>query len=114
MQPARPSPADALRITDLLRNPAAAKWDGESSRRRVAKPESGRGPVSITGADGLFYANAVGTFGVVSAGGNWDRLASAVHRRALKLGDAKEVFILLVSGDALCLAGNGIFEEALQ
>ena len=112
MQPARPSLADALRITDSLRNPAAAKWDGASSRRRVVTPESARGLVSIMGRSGLYYANTVGAFGVVSACQNLDRLASAVHRRALKLVDAKEVFILLFSDDALFLADDGIFEES--
>ena len=47
------------------------------------------------GPNGLFYANAVGSFGVVSAGQNWGRLSIAVHRRALKLVDKQKVFLLL-------------------
>ena len=101
MQPERPSLSDALRITDCLEKPAAAKWDGTSARRRVVTPASERGLVSIMGHRGLFYANAVGNFGAVAAGKNWDRLASAVHRRALKLVGANKVFLLLFSDDAL-------------
>ena len=54
MQPARPSLSDAIRIADCLGKPAAAKWGGASSRRRVATPESERGLVSIMGTSGLF------------------------------------------------------------
>ena len=110
-QPERPSLPDALMVADLLRKPAAAKWGGASARRRVVTPESEHGIVSIMGPDGLYYAYTVDAFGVVSAGQNWDRLASAVHRRALKLVDAKGVFILLFSGDAL-FCRSEIFEES--
>ena len=82
MHPARPSLAGAIRIADCLKKPAAAKWGGTSSRRRAITPESEQGPVSIMGPNDLFYANTVGAFGVVSAGRNWDRLASAAHLRA--------------------------------
>ena len=64
------------------------------------------------GAIGLFYANTVGAFGAASAGRNWDRLSSEVHRWALKLVVAKEVFILLFSGDTLFLAEGEISEES--
>ena len=101
MQPGRPSLADALRITDRLRKPAAAKWGGASSHRRVVKPESEQGLVPTMGPNGLYYANTVGAFGVASAGQNRGRLASAVHRRDLKLVDAKEVVFLLFPDDAL-------------
>ena len=37
------------------------------------------------GTSGKFYANTVGTFGIVSACRNWGRLASAGQRWALKL-----------------------------
>ena len=94
-QPTRPSLADALRVLDILNNPTAEKWHGTSSQRRVITPDSERGLVSIMGPDGLFYANAVGTFGAVSACRNWDRLASAFHRWALKLVDKRKVFLLL-------------------
>ena len=53
------------------------------------------------GARRSFYANTVGALGVVSAGHNWDGLAIAVHRWALKLVAARAVFILLVPGEAL-------------
>ena len=111
MQPARPSLVDDLRITDRLEKPAAAKWGGTSSQRRVITPKPERGLVSIAGPICLFYANTAGNFGVVSAGQNWDRLASAAHRWALKLVDEKEVFRLQFSVGALFLAGDEIFEE---
>ena len=82
MQPAGPSLADALRIMDVLKKPAASKWGGTSAQLRVLTPEAEHGLVSIMGPIG-FYANTVGTFGEVSAGQDWGRLASAVHRRAL-------------------------------
>ena len=46
--------------------------------------------VSTMGPNGLFYANAVCTFGVFSAGRNLGRLASAAHRRAPALVGDKE------------------------
>ena len=55
------------------------------------------------GPNGLFYANTVGAGGAVSAGQNWDRLASAVHRWGLKLVDNDEVFTLLFPGDAVLI-----------
>ena len=82
-QPTRPSLADCLRVLDLLENPAAAKIDGSSAHRRILTPEPEHGLVATVGRDGMFYANTAGAFGVVSAGQNWDRLASAVHRWAL-------------------------------
>ena len=85
MQPTRPGLADCFRVLDILENPTAAKMEGTSARRRILTPETERGLVSIMGPGGKFYANAVGTFGVASAGQNWDRLASAANRRALKL-----------------------------
>ena len=63
------------------------------------------------GPNGLFYANAVGAFGAVSTGRNWDLLASAANRWALKLADWKEIPILLFPGDALVLAESETFEE---
>ena len=95
MPPTRPSLADFLRALGILGNPAAAKMDGTSAHRRVSTPEPEHGLVSIMGPDGKFYANTVGTFGVVSAGQNWDRLASAVRRWALKLFEKKKVYLLL-------------------
>ena len=90
MQPDRPILAGSLRILHLLNNPAEEKFDGCSSHRRVLTPKPERGLVSIVGHNGLFYANAVGAPGLVSAGQNWGRLASAAHRLALKLVDGKE------------------------
>ena len=63
-------------------------------------------------ANWLYYANTVGAFEAVSAGPNWGRLAIDVHWRALKLVDAKAVFILLFSDDALFLAEDEIFGES--
>ena len=88
-------------ITDRLGKPAAAKWDGASVHRRVITPKPERGIVSIAGPDDLYYAHTVGTFGVVSAGQNWDRLDSAAHSWALKVVGAKEVFFLLFPDGAL-------------
>ena len=95
MQPTGQSLPDALRVLDVLGNPPAEEWGGTSSQRRVLTPVSERGRVSLTGAGGIFYAKTVGTFGMVSAGQNWGRLASAVHRRALKLVDGRKVSLLL-------------------
>ena len=82
-----------------------------ASRRRVAKPASEHGPVSVMGASGHYYANTVGASGVVSAGRNWGRLASAFRRWALKLVGAKEVSILLFSDDALFSEEEGEISE---
>ena len=96
MQPTRTSLVDCLRVLDLLENPAAAKIDGTSAHRRIITPEPEHGLVSIMGHDGMFYANTVGASGVVSAGQNWDRLASAARRLALKLvGEEKSIFTSL-------------------
>ena len=75
-------------------NPAAAKMGGTSAHRRVLTPEPEPGLVSITGPIGKFYANTVGAFGVVSAGRNWGRLASAVQRWDLKLVEEKKAYLL--------------------
>ena len=80
--------SDAARIMGCLNDPAAEKWVGASSQRQVITPGPERGLVSTVGPDGLFCANTVGAFGVVSAGQNLDRLVSAGHRWDLKLGDA--------------------------
>ena len=64
------------------------------------------------GPNGLFYADTVGTFGAVSAGQNWGRLASAAHRWALKIVGKQEVFLLLFSDDALFSVRDEIIEEA--
>ena len=95
MQPKRPSLPDAIRIADCLENPAAAKWDGASSNRRVLTPESERGLVSTMGPNDSFYANTVGAQGVASACQNWGRLASAVHRRPIKIVDKQKIPLLL-------------------
>ena len=55
------------------------------------------------GPNGLFYANTAGAFGVVSAGGNLGRLASAARLWALKLVENKD-FLLLFPDGALFLA----------
>ena len=59
----------------------------------------------------MYYASTVGTFGVASAGRNWGRLASAVHRWGLKLLGGEKVYVLLFSGDAIFLTEDEIFEE---
>ena len=111
MQPERTILVGALRIADLLGKPVAAKWGGASARRRVVTTESEHGIVSIMGASGLYYANTVGTFGAVSAGQNWGRLATAVHWRALKLVDAKECPTYYFLMTRFFLAVDEIFEE---
>ena len=95
MQPTRPIPADALRVLDIPNDPAAEKWGGTSSHRRVITPDSEHGLVSIMGPIELLYANTVGASGVVSDGRNWDRLASAVRRWPLELVGKRKVFLLL-------------------
>ena len=67
---------------------------------------------SIAGPDGLFYANAVGAFGSVSAGQNWDRMESASRRWALKLVDNKAFSLSLFAGDALVMAESDISAES--
>ena len=74
-----------MRIIDGRKNPAAAKFAGWKAHQRVLTLVKERGLVSTVAPNGLFYSNADGAFGTVSDGGNWDRLASAVHRWALKL-----------------------------
>ena len=91
MQPARPSLSDAVRITDRLKNRpmrnGAARPPATAPSRRSRNADSSRS----WGESGLYYANAVGNFEVVSTGQNWGRLASAAIRRELKFVDAKEV-----------------------
>ena len=98
MHPTRPSLADAIRIMGAPKKPAAAKWEGTSAHRRVLTPETEPGLVSIMWENGFFYANTVGTSGVVSAGRNWDRLAIAVRRWALKfVGKQKSILITFLT-----------------
>ena len=113
MQPTRPSLEDAMRILGLLKDPAAEKYDGKSAHRMAITPKPEHGSAAIMGAIGLFYANAVGTSGAVSAGRDWDRLSSAAHRWGLKLVDDKGFPMLLFSDDALVLAERALFEESL-
>ena len=68
------------------------KFDGCKARRKGLTPDDGVGPVSLMGPIGLFYANAVGTFGAVSPGRNWDSPASAAHLWALALVDSEEIY----------------------
>ena len=104
MQHTRSSLADCSVVLEILENPAAAKIDGTSAHRLVLTPEPEHGLVSIMGSDGNFYADAVGTFGVVSADRNWGRLASAAHGWALKLdGGRKSTYYLFFSADAIFL-----------
>ena len=90
MQPTRPSLSDAMRILNRLNDPAKDKSDGRQSHRAVLTPKPERGLVSIVGPNGLFYANAVGTIGVVPAGHTWGRLASAPRRWGVNLFDNNE------------------------
>ena len=85
MKPTRPCLAAAFRILNCINDPSAAQFDGCSPHRMVLTPTPEHGLVSTVGPNGLFYAHAIGAFGVVSAGRNWDRLASAAHRWTLKL-----------------------------
>ena len=64
----------------------------------VLTPAQERGLVAIMGPNGLFYAKTFGAFGAVSSGGNWGRLPSAFHRRALKLvekNDSPRYYLLM-------------------
>ena len=90
MKPARPSFSDDMRILNRLNDQAAEKYDGRSSHRMAITPKPEHGLVSIMGPSGLYYANAVGAFGVVAAGRNWGRLASAAHIWALILVEDNE------------------------
>ena len=80
MQPTRPSLAEAMHILGGIKNPAGVKFGASKAHRGVLAPPDERGILPIVGPDGISYANTVGAFGVVSAGRNWDRLASASHR----------------------------------
>ena len=111
MQPTRPRLSGDMRILGRLKVPVAAKFNASSARRRVLTPKQERGLVLILGADGLLCAGAVGTFGAVSAGRKWDRLARAAHRRDLKLFGRDGFFLMLFSDGALVLPGSGISEE---
>ena len=63
--------------------------------------------------NGLFYANAVGAFGVVADGGNWDRLAIDGHRWALKLVERSDPPTFLFHDYALVLSESEISDESL-
>ena len=110
MQPTGPSHSGAMRILGRLKIPVAAQIEAASARRRVLTPIPAHGLVSIMGPIGLYYANTVGNVGEVSGGQNWDRLASAAHRRELNCVDDAELCLLLFSGDALVLGESEISE----
>ena len=93
-----------MRILDRLKIPVASQFGAESAHRRILTPKPERGLVSIVGPIGLYYANTVGTCGVVSDGQNWDRLGSAAHRWDLNLVNDAGFFLLLFPGDALAIA----------
>ena len=86
---------DASRVLNPLNNPAASKFDGRPSHRMVITQKPEHGLVSIVGNNGLLYANAVGTFGVVSAGRNWGRLACAATRWGSKTCRVGGISLLL-------------------
>ena len=111
MKPVWPSLPDAMSILKRLKQPAAAKFNGRQAHRTGLTPKPERGLVAIMGTNGTFYKNTFGAFGVVSAGGNWGRLASAAHRWDFKLVDRNEVCMLLFSDDALVLAESEVFNE---
>ena len=85
MQPTGPSLADAMLIPRCLKNPTGSKFDAKKAHRMVISAPEEHGLVSIMGPIGIFYANAVGAFGIVSAGKKRDRLAIAAHRWARAL-----------------------------
>ena len=114
MHPARPSLADAIRISDGLKYPVGAKFDEGQAHRRAMAPEAGRGLVSIVGASGLFYSNAVGALGVVSEGRNWGLLAIASHRRPLGLVDKNDFAALLFPYGDMALSESGIADESFS
>ena len=75
--------------------PADGEIEWSPSHLRVHTPGWGRGPVSTTGPDGSFYDYEVGAFGILSTGRDWDSLAGAAHRCALKVVGNKKVYLLL-------------------
>ena len=112
MHPTLPGLADAMRILNVSKRPISAKFGGGEARRMGATPENGHCMVATVGPNGLFCANTVGDLGSVSAAKNWDRLASAVRRWALKMVENNECFSLLLSGETLVLEVSGIFYES--
>ena len=107
-QTTRPSHAGAMRVIKGIKKPAAAKFDGRKAHRRVLTPEPELGLVPIVAPNGLFYSHAVGAFGVVFDGGDWDRLAIAVHRWELKLVENNDIPMLLFPDDARVLEESEI------
>ena len=57
--------------------------------------------VSITGPHGPFYANDVGTSGVVASCRDWERLSIAVRRWSLALVGNNETLSILFPGGNL-------------
>ena len=107
MKPSRPRLSESMRILFVLGNPVGTEFDGSKANRMVLTPEVGRWLVAIMGPGGLFYANAIGNFGLVGAGQNWGRRASAVLRCVLALVESNEIYPLC-PGDALVQAENDI------
>ena len=101
MIPTRPCLADVLRILDFVHDPVSVKWDAANAHRNILVPETEWGLVSICLEDDEFYVNTVGTFGVASAGQNWDRVASFVHRSCLRMLGKEAVFLFLFSDDTI-------------
>ena len=92
-----------MRIIDDFKSPGGAKFDGGKAHRGIIAAD-GRGLVSTMGPNCIFYANNVGNFSAASEGRNWDRLASAAHRWAMKLVDNSDFRMLLFPRATLVLA----------
>ena len=101
MAPKRPGLVDALRAVALLKQPSFVKWDAAHAHRCILTPRSEWGRVTIQDSSNAFFVNKVGTFGVSSAGQNWDRLASACHRWILHLLAGENIFAFIFSDDTL-------------
>ena len=75
-------------------------------RREVLVSPAKKGRVTIICTNGMLYTDNVGTFGAVSAGGNWDRIDIASHRCAMSLVPDGEFCTFLLSDDTLVRAEN--------
>ena len=72
-------------ILDIVENPAGVKFGAKRAHRGVLVHPGERGVVAIMGANGMFYTNNVGAFGVSHSGRNLGRLGISIHRVAMSL-----------------------------
>ena len=103
MAPTRPGLVDVLRVLEFFVDPVSIKWDASSAHRNILVPFDEWGLVTICLEETKFFVNTVGTFGVASAGQNWDRVAAFVHRSCLRLLGTKKLFMFLFSDDTFLI-----------